>query len=175
MEDLDLSLIGELLETIEQHPPAIEARRLLIQSYIEAGLFNIAGEAARELLVLDPDDPDAQEWFLAFHHDDPQRLPDSQRFTGNQSSVTRPLPGGLDSAKRQLSQGYQELRTRAKRLQGDLHILRDLLGQKGGSLRYDKHVHDVVTDIANGQISKVVRARRPASARAVSRAMESEP
>lgn len=51
---LDGELISQLYDTIEQEPPAITARELLIQLFDEAGLSSEAEGVAQELLKLDP-------------------------------------------------------------------------------------------------------------------------
>lgn len=56
--DPDPVLIGELMEEMSRHPPAIGARKLLVEHYISVGWLEAAIEYARELKNLVPGDSD---------------------------------------------------------------------------------------------------------------------
>lgn len=195
----DFSLINELYEEIENNPPGIVARKLLIQQYLTAEWNDSALGAAQELLQLAPGDGDAQSWVLILQ----------EASTSTQSSVpaapqrvsTPPVPEDLELGKVQLYEGYEALRSQAKKLLRETTLLRDLTQQhserttEGGSTimnvlgsffsinrkkddpvtsRFEKHIPDLVA-LANGRVSTVVRVRQPGSVRSVARAMEGKP
>lgn len=56
--DPDMVLIGELMEEISRRPPAIAARKLLVEHYISVGWLEAATDNAKELKLLSPGDSD---------------------------------------------------------------------------------------------------------------------
>lgn len=56
--DPDMVLIGELMEEMTRRPPAIGARKLLVEHYISIGWLEAATDNAKELRSLTPGDPD---------------------------------------------------------------------------------------------------------------------
>jgi hypothetical protein len=56
---IDMTFLNELYEEIETNPPALEARKLLIQQCMEAGWVDAARDATRDLLSISPFDEDA--------------------------------------------------------------------------------------------------------------------
>jgi hypothetical protein len=54
----DMGLIGELMEDISRNPPAIGARKLLVEHYISVGWLDAALDNAKELKTLAPRDSD---------------------------------------------------------------------------------------------------------------------
>ncbi|MCJ1247639.1 hypothetical protein MMC30_004854 [Trapelia coarctata] len=171
-----MDLIGELYDAIEKHPPAIEARQLLIEQFLELGWIDAAVDASRELLKLDPYDEEAQACLLDHGDSIPARTFVSEAL--NRPPTPSPAdnlsPDDLESAKSDLSKGYEALRARAKVLQREARLLRNLEQQKGISTRCDKHIPDL-TAIVDGRISTLFRIHPPGSARAVARAMEAQP
>ncbi|XPS67896.1 hypothetical protein M3J09_000190 [Ascochyta lentis] len=60
--DPDMVLIGELMEEISRHPPAISARKLLVEHYISVGWLEAAIDDAKELKNLAPGDSDVTKF-----------------------------------------------------------------------------------------------------------------
>ncbi|KAF3003043.1 hypothetical protein E8E13_006893 [Curvularia kusanoi] len=60
--DPDMVLIGELLEEVSRRPPAIAARKLLIEHYIAVGWIEAALDNTNELRKLTPGDSDVTEY-----------------------------------------------------------------------------------------------------------------
>ncbi|KAF2633407.1 hypothetical protein BU25DRAFT_405302 [Macroventuria anomochaeta] len=56
--DPDMVLIGELMEEMSRHPPAIGARKLLVEHYISVGWVEAALDNTKELKNLAPGDVD---------------------------------------------------------------------------------------------------------------------
>ncbi|KAJ4348036.1 uncharacterized protein N0V89_009408 [Didymosphaeria variabile] len=54
----DMTLVAELLEDIQRHPPAVAARTLLAQHYISIGWFDAASDYVQELERDAPSDPE---------------------------------------------------------------------------------------------------------------------
>lgn len=201
--DIDMSFLNELYEEIEQHPPAIEARKILIQQYMEAGWFEAAGGQIQELLNLDPFNTEAMLWSEVISEHD--------RVAPKPSPSTRaPIPPppkvqlnkNLDQAKLDLQLGYEALRAQAEKLLRETRLIRDLalkndaansVSPKGKgkatwswfsvpeekkenafAARFESHIVNL-TALSDGRVSSVIRVRQPGSARAVAREMESSP
>lgn len=60
--DPDMVLIGELMEEMSRRPPAIGARKLLVEHYISVGWLEAAIDNARELKNLAPGDSDVSKF-----------------------------------------------------------------------------------------------------------------
>lgn len=60
---LDTTFLDEMYEQIEQNPPALGARKMVIEHLIDSGELVSARTAVRELLTLDPDDDEARQWY----------------------------------------------------------------------------------------------------------------
>jgi len=60
--DPDMVLIGELMEEMSRRPPAIAARKLLIEHYIAVGWVDAALDNAQELKTLAPTDTDVAKF-----------------------------------------------------------------------------------------------------------------
>jgi hypothetical protein len=195
-----MTFISELYEEIENNPPGIVARKLLIQQFLTAGWHDSALGAAQELLQIAPGDADAQSWVLIL-----QDAPSSSQNSAPavpQRAFTPPVPENLELGKVQLYEGYEALRSQAKKLLRETTLLRDLTQQHAettaadtgtsimsvlGSFfsidrrkeqpitsRFEKHIPDLVA-LTNGRVSTVVRVRQPGSVRTVARAMEGKP
>ncbi|MCJ1396282.1 hypothetical protein MMC18_009171 [Xylographa bjoerkii] len=171
--DPDTSLLNELYEAISRHPPAIEARKLLIQQLIELEWLDAAGDAAQELLELEPLDDDAIAWDLALGKDI-VASPTASTPEAPSIPTARSLPEDSDTAKLELAEGFKALRARAIVLQREARSLRNLQQQKGIPSPCDKHIPDLAAIIA-GRIGTVTRVGPPGSARAVARLMEADP
>ena len=183
----DMSLINELLESIERSPPGIEARRLLIEQYLAAGWTEAAKDTADELLRLDPTQKDVKDLFTQTATSGSSTADaDSSKKKGRSlkqaddalaNSVPAPKAAVVEDsteAKSLLVRGYQALLARAKLLQRDARLLRDLEKKGGKPVRCDKYV-STLDDLADGRISSLLRVRPPSSARAAAAQIEASP
>lgn len=202
--DIDMSFLNELYEEIEHNPPAIEARKILIQQYMEVGWFDAAGGQIQELLNIDPYNTEAMLWSEVISEQDrmapktppPKTVP-----------IPKPKPvqlnQDLDQAKLDLQMGYEALRAQAEKLLRETRLIRDLalkndtsspVSPKGKekatswswfsvpaekkesafAARFESHIVNL-TALSDGRVSSVIRVRQPGSARAVAREMESSP
>ncbi|OCK84583.1 hypothetical protein K432DRAFT_413904 [Lepidopterella palustris CBS 459.81] len=177
----DMVLINELMEEISRNPPAVEARKLLVEQFIAAGWLEAASDAVKELKQLAPQDPDVKDWSAMFSKNPATPKPAAvQPAPKAQPLPAVTLPDDLDDAKQDFSQGYKALQSRARTLVADLLHLRSLRHPKGvpGSYPADNATSKQISDlqgIADGKLSSVVRARPPGSARSVARAMQMRP
>jgi hypothetical protein len=178
--NVDLSLINELYEEIDRNPPAIEARKILIQQLLEATWDEGAKDAVEELLTLVPSDPEAIAWAKALCIEDvvPKVSPAAVEPVDSQSL----LPEDTELAKSELLQAYEDLQAEARKLQKEIASLQVLTNArksniKGGELirtRFDAHYHNL-TALGEGRISTILRSQQLRSGRSVARDMEANP
>ena len=167
----DLGLINELYEAIEQHPPAIEARKLLVQHYLLVGWTDAAKDAVTELLKLVSKDERTMFSTLVDMGNA------SQPQTKVPAPVTAPKPvkpshiTDVQSAMQEFTKGSKALRERAKKLQHQLRLVSNLQLQQGNALIYDKLTQDI-NALVDGQISLAVRVQQPNNVKVVARTME---
>jgi hypothetical protein len=166
----DMSLINELYEAIEQNPPAIEARKILVQTLMNAGWLDAARDGARELLQLDPNDSDAQSWNMTLSKEAPSSMPSTR--TAAQQPPPK-IPEGIALAQQELAHKYGKLRTRTKLLFRDMPLLRDLLKTKEIPTNSDNTPESEL--MADSPTNTIFRPRPPSSARSVARDMERDP
>lgn len=183
-------LVGELLEEISRHPPAIAARKLLTEHYISVGWLDAATENANELKKLAPTDTDIAEFIKILSKQPEPPVPDSQpsasisetpkAMVSRKPVIRKParapvqLPGNLDSTKQDLAQGYTALRQKAKFLLVDLLHLQKL--QKNNTRGTSKNISRVQA-IAEGhkENTATVKAAPPGSARSIARIIQANP
>src|SRR5438067_10178238 len=121
-----MDLVNALLDVIESHPPAIDARVLLMQRWIQLGQQDCAEDNEKELLQIDPSNADALK-FLKSHEKGKEKEPKTKSNNGKATSTTnnkyrtmcrsKHLPRTLEervAMEVELSQGYNALRARAK-------------------------------------------------------------
>ena len=178
----DAALINELYEAIEQSPPALVARKLLIEHLMACGYLDTARDAVQELLLLDPADDDVQAWHLILCTtvESEEKTPPAPARRKVPKIVI--APEDVDKARKDLVDGYKELSCNAKTLHWEMSTLRDLLhfkwkGKGKGKVEsFEKHIPDVEA-FAKGSLAsvKTVQKPGPASARTVARAMEGNP
>jgi hypothetical protein len=128
----DMSLLSELYEEIERNPPALEARKLLIEQYVGSGWIDAARDAAQELLLLKPRDPEIKRLVHSLKEISGQAAtpmtnpvivstPPRPLYT-----APNPLPKGREAGKKNLLEGYEALMERARGLIRETTLLRDL-------------------------------------------------
>jgi hypothetical protein len=156
--DPDMMLIGELIESISRHPPAIVARKLLVEHYIAVGWLEAAVDNAKELKTLVPGDEDVVRFLQVLEKkpDPPaperevlqkklpvQTVPVYERLQ-RYRKVTAPkvvekktevldvsVDDDLDGARQDLVKGYQALRMKACFIFADLMHLQALQKKAG--------------------------------------------
>lgn len=192
-QEPDLVLVAELCETIERHPPALEARKLLVQHYLAVGWQDAAIDSIRELCSLSPQDEEIKAWYTAFVVEPQQSTskvqpPKNTRATGfNAKPAVRPaiLPedeNERSKIKQDLIDGLKKLRIRASSLLSDTRLLGNLQPHTKQQLQSIGHI-DELQALAEGRIMSVLKSRQdgsslnndsipqPQSVRAVAREM----
>jgi len=197
----DMALIGELLEDISRNPPAVGARKLLVEHYISIGWLEAAMDNAKELKTLVPRDSDVAQ-FLDVLQKKPEppapekkpasissgpvgdvRVWDPKNGRYKKTTTTKhavmyaeapavQLNGDLEPARQDLTQGYQALRAKARFVIADLLNLQ-ALQKKAGTLQ-SKNVAKIQT-IAGGESTPAVKSGPPGSARSVARKIRDKP
>jgi hypothetical protein len=181
----DMALIGELLEDISRNPPAIAARKLLVEHYISVGWLDAAMDNAKELKSLAPRDPDIAT-FLDILQKKPEPPAAERKNTARsimpatlRPAKQRPGPttvelnGDVETARKDLTQGYQALRARAKSVLADLLHLQTL--QKKAGLSPSKSVAKI-QNIAEGRKKDVDDSvGPPGNARSAARMIRDNP
>jgi hypothetical protein len=194
----DMALIAELLEDISRNPPALPARKLLVEHYMSIGWLEAALDNAKDLKTLAPRDRDvvqfvqtlekrpdlpapakqptsvvtapaldAREW-------DPKtgryRKPTSSKHARKASEAPIVgIHGDVDAARQDLTQGYQNLRAKAKHVLADLLHLQKL--QRKAGLPPSKDVDKVQAIAEGGGFGQAATLKPPGSARSVARLM----
>jgi hypothetical protein len=194
----DMALIAELLEDISRNPPALPARKLLVEHYMSIGWLEAALDNAKDLKTLAPRDRDvvqfvqtlekrpdlpapakqptsvvtapaldAREW-------DPKtgryRKPTSSKHARKASEAPIVgIHGDVDAARQDLTQGYQNLRAKAKHVLADLLHLQKL--QRKAGLPPSKYVDKVQAIAEGGGFGQAATLKPPGSARSVARLM----
>ncbi|KAF1917830.1 hypothetical protein BDU57DRAFT_445812 [Ampelomyces quisqualis] len=200
--DPDMALIGELLEDITRNPPAISARKLLVEHYISVGWLEAAMDNAKDLKKLAPRDAEINE-FLQILEKKPD-LPAPEKRPTSVSSIPAPatrvwdpvsgrykktspakhvknsteaatveISGDLEPARQDLTQGYQALRARANFVLFDLPHLQSL--QRKAGLPPSKNVSKVQAIIERVGISPATKTIPPDSARTIARTIRNNP
>lgn len=180
----DLPLINELYETIERSPPAIEARKLLIQHLIACGWLDAARDSVSELLLLDPNDADAQLLSKTLSPEQENALPATVKPPRKyRARVPNTEIKDINAARTQLTKGYKSLFSKAKVLHWEMNILRDLFQQQPQKSRGPNEFLSIlesesstVEALAEGRLGPSQKGlSKPAAARTVARQMEQNP
>ncbi|CZR63942.1 uncharacterized protein PAC_13839 [Phialocephala subalpina] len=173
----DLTLFNELYEEIESNPPALEARKLLTRQCYEVGWIDAARDALQELRAFDPSALEDEAWAKTLLE------PPAKKAIAKKPKKPIPKPPSspaeLEAQKLELIRGYEELRSRAKQMLREGHLLRDLTkstannGSEAGS-RFEVHDQDLQA-LINGRVHSVLRVRQPAPARGIARKIKQCP
>jgi hypothetical protein len=177
MTEPDMTLLAELYEEIERNPPAIQARKLLVEQYINAGWMDAVCDAVQDLYLLCKDE-EVMQWELVFCRDNsaqpPLHAPASSSASNVHSTTASGLhqrprnpavapailstsARGLNEQKQDLVHGYTSFKTRAKALFRDASLLRGLRLQKRLPIRNDTYVDDLEA-LAAGRITTVLKS-----------------
>jgi hypothetical protein len=198
----DMAYIAELYENISREPPAIGARKLLIEHYISVGNEWLDGalDEAKQLKILAPADPEVTSFLQQLEKKSEPPAPEKKATpvasasrlweykanTARHKSTTWSMPdskrtdatsvqpiGDLDEARQDLTTGYRNMRAKATSVLG--HLLRlQSLHRKAG-LPQSENV-DKVKAIADGRRAGTSsKIRSPGSARAVARHVRDHP
>jgi hypothetical protein len=129
---IDMTLLNDLYDEIERNPPALEARRLLIQQCMDAGWVDAARDAIRAYLNFDPYDEEILSMEEILFEDDPTRS-QSHHIPTPADPPPRPpppsVPVDIEEAQLELLRGYNALRTKAAKLLRETCLVRDLAQQ----------------------------------------------
>jgi hypothetical protein len=177
----DLELIGLLYDSIEKDAPALAARTVLMEHWIEIGFVDEAKEAAQGLLRLDPSNTKAKSYINSLQADD-HDSPSVDHNTVKSSRTRKPrntrvLPPIKTEEERaaletELSESYRKLRVRAQMAYRETRLVQEQQVQAGmPAPPPDNRLQDLKA-LTKGQLSAVVSVKAPISARAVSRAMQ---
>ncbi|KAF2461824.1 hypothetical protein BDY21DRAFT_1605 [Lineolata rhizophorae] len=181
----DYGLIDQLYSFIEESPTAIEARVLLLYQWANAGHLDVAEGTAKELLLVDPTNADAQRFLHSQQSSAPRRSPQVSRPQQEPSSsrgkpVVSPARVPRNAEERasmevELAEGYTSIRSDARTLLKEISLVHDLRSSRDDIESHadiDEQIRNLKA-LADGQIQKVVSKIPPRSARAVARDMES--
>jgi hypothetical protein len=191
--DPDMVLIGELMEEISRRPPAVGARKLLVEHYISVGWLDAAIENARELDTLSPGDSDVANFLQILEKKPEPPAPEKKPLPSTASApvveglewnkkTTAPkavekktevisinVGDDLDTARQDLATGYRSLRAKAGFILADLMHLQALQKKAGMPLSKDT---TKIQRIVEGQRSTM---GQPCSPRTIARAMRDIP
>jgi hypothetical protein len=182
----DLSLISELLETIERSPPGIGARKLLVEHYMSCGWLDAARDGVSELLSIDRNDGEAQLLRKMLSQEEkaapaPAKLP--SKNTPRKYAVPDAEIKDINEGRSQLSKGYKTLFSKAKVLHWEMNILLSLFQQRHtidrSSVEFEstfENNNSAVEALAEGRLGASQKvASKPDAARTVAREMEQNP
>lgn len=125
--EIDMTFLSELYDEIENNPPALEARKILIQQYVEVDWLDAARGAIEELLCLDPYDQEAMLWAdVLSQHEEQEKPAPLKRPTAMRQPVKVELNKDLELAKLELQQGYEALRSKAEKLLEEMMLIHEL-------------------------------------------------
>lgn len=198
----DMALIGELMEDISRNPPAIAARKLLVEHYAAVGWLDAALDDAKELKRLAPADSDVskmllllekkpeppayvakvpvvistapvtevREWDVRTGRYKKKSVPKSRKPSEATPAVSEV---DLETGRKDLTQGYQLLRVRAK------HVLADLLNlqalQKKAGLPQSRNTTRIEAIVQERKDNSPTKFGPPDSARSVARLVRDHP
>jgi hypothetical protein len=198
----DMALIAELLEDISRNPPAVAARKLLVEHYISVGWLEAAMDNAKELKSLAPRDADVAQFLQILQKKPDPPAPDKPSTpassvpvsntrvwdpaTGRYQKTTTAknekkaseisgteINGDLETARQDLTQGYQALRAKAKFILADLVNLQNL--QKRAGMSPSKNTAKIEAIVTGDRRTSGTRSSPPGSARSVARTMRESP
>lgn len=170
----DLTLFNELYEEIENNPPAIEARKLLIRQCYEAGWMDAARDALQELRVFDPSALKEESWaknLLKTLNRPTTKKPEKPPYKPPST------PEELESQKQELIKGYQNLQLRAKKMLHETRLLSNLANSTSSpelKSRFSALEPDL-NALINGRVHSILKKRQPGPARVIARQMELSP
>lgn len=166
----DPALINELYDAMERHPPAIDARKLLIEHYVLVGWTDAAVDATTELLRLAPQDEMAKSYAIALSGNVP--LPQTKVPTSQTAykPLSRAKIDDLQLARQEFTAGWETLRERAQELQQELRLATNLPLEQEYALIY-KEFSKQLSAFVDGKVNVEQRVRPPSSVK-VARKME---
>lgn len=180
--NIDYTFINELYEEIERRPPGIEARKLLIETFIAAGWTDAVGDAVQELQTLCSNDSQVNEWHTAFCKNCASISSNASGSNGSSSkpsassngkwkntfgkSANPPIaaavlpsdPTELASEKQKLIRSYRDFKQKAMTLLRDRNLLSNLITTKSLPGRQND-IHEDLELLGDGKITTVLRTR----------------
>ena len=175
--EMDMVLLNDLYEEIENKPPAIEARRLLVQHCLTSGCEDAARDAVKGLLNLLPTDDEALAWAMALEMDTTQ--------TASKVKILEPDPPlvvykDIELAKYEMMAGYQKLKHDSMVLRLEIAQVRKLAELHNVHIT-PSTVNRLDTQWGNlhklsvGKISSVLRIQHLRSTRSVAKDIQASP
>lgn len=176
---IDAVLLNDLYTEIEVRPPAIEARKLLIQHCLSAGLDDAARDAVKQLLLVAPQNHEGKAWALALDINIEEITTKVIPKPEHQRPV---ISADTEVAKKSLMKNYGHLKNDSQRLRHELAFLRNVIKDRDQPSSVDKSVlkrldvlYDNATKLTKGRISTVLRVQQLKSTRSVAKEMEANP
>jgi hypothetical protein len=197
-----MAYIAELYENISREPPAIGARKLLIEHYMSVGNEWLEGalDEAKQLKFLAPADPEVTSFLQQLEKKPEPPAPEKKpapvaslaevrewnaktarhksttRFKANSkraNATLSPSINDLGESRQDLTTGYRDLRAKATSVLG--HLLRLQSLQRKAGLPQSSNI-EKVQDIVDGQKTGTSsKVRPPGNARAVARHVRENP
>ncbi|KAH9882865.1 hypothetical protein J1614_000231 [Plenodomus biglobosus] len=199
----DMVLIGELLEHISRHPPAIATIKLLVEHYISVGWLEAALENATELKRVAPTDVEVTNLLEVLEKkSNPPASQDGKKpvsvlsipttqqrewdsRTARYKTIARSeLPKkpknlslvanvDLDTARQDLAQGYVALQAKAAFSLTNLVHLQTL--QKKAGVAQSRNISRIESIAHSAKTSMTLELEPPSSARSVARTVRDHP
>ncbi|KAF1961471.1 hypothetical protein CC80DRAFT_237981 [Byssothecium circinans] len=178
----DMVLVSELLEQIERHPPAIAARKVLVEHYIAVSWLDAAKDGIVELKKHDPRDADVLRLAQVVEKE-PEPPARQTTRTRRFSNSPKPIPNthkkpyqpppktdsDLDAARKDLTRGYSSLRTRAGNILANIKHLSNL--QKKNGVPQSQNTARIQA-IVDGRKATASRTGPPGGVRGVARTIQ---
>jgi hypothetical protein len=188
----DMAYIAELYENISREPPAIGARKLLIEHYMSVGNEWLEGalDEAKQVKILAPLDPEVTSLLQLLEKKPEPPAPETKpvpvasaadlrewnaKTARHKSKAISKRPGAasvqeiedIDEARQDLTTGYRNMRAKTNNVLG--HLLRlQFLQAKAGLLQL-KNVEKVQAIIDGQKAGTISKTRPQGSACAVAR------
>ncbi|CAI6333898.1 unnamed protein product [Periconia digitata] len=189
MAEPDMVLISELLEEVSRNPPAIAARKLLVEHYFTVGWLDAALDEVTELEQVAPSDPEiARLAGILRRKPQPstQNTPVTSQKTRANPAELKPnmmrnrtsqkppqLNDDLDVAKQDLKKGYTALRSKATNILANLRRLSHLQKNSGVAQRIDTTRIEAVSQGAGTE--PTAQTQQPVSVRKAARTIAADP
>ena len=160
----EYGIIADLLETIEQDPYALNARKLLADQYVAFNWNEAAADTMKEILEIQPDDTEATVWLR--NHYRPSRTktvvkPKDTRVV-RAAAMRDESPYAKPGDFLKLENGYRTLMHDAEALAQDLQIYQELCP----GIDISGHIADIKA-LADGRSAAVLKIKKPDTARAI--------
>ncbi|KAJ4287653.1 hypothetical protein N0V90_012356 [Kalmusia sp. IMI 367209] len=186
-DEPDMTLVAELLEQIQRHPPATYEKILLAEHYVSVGWLDAAADYIAELKREAPHSEEVVNLAKLVERQPEPSTSQSEptvELTGSKSGAPRSVmdssrqqdiqaDGDFSGSRKDLVEGHQGLRQRAKSLFGDLFHLQSF--QKKHGLPHSANTPRLQAIIEGRPPGDIVHAKPPGSAQHVARTIQAHP